>query len=557
MGPHFPRPGLFDIRDEVCLAIGGFRHGQVVVDNDGDQAVVVGVRFDDEDADLPKLWFRCDGNEGAGVYSQYHLLRKEFKVVGSRQLQEVLPSDPIFENQGRQKSRMEELLTGLLKQENEGRHDRLGSDFEFDYTFSYLMKSLNGLNVALFDIRDEVCMPVGGFKHGDVVKCGGSTMVVIGVRPDRTGTSHQLWVHVDGCSPGACICEHPEFIRMVGEVVGKRKVEEYKDPVPTSFSPEFIQGLQPTFRFPIGARGRTRIGLFDIRDEVCLHVGGCKHGERLKDGGLEMVAIGVAMDDGVPEMFLRVLKPKQSPGAGTFERLKMMLPFMKSLGQAAVQEASEDIPERGSMFLSTSEEAVDICRSGRDTESGSGSDISVDQETSEPMPCRVSEADEGQVSGHAVLLSLSHTGSKVKDALLLAENLADCRKDVVDAGCEVTPTWANGAVLLMPLTQMQAQEAQLELRPHHIVAFNGDKDRILAALQTLPCRSRPKIRAEVGLPKRKAARVWEPDVDLVLTVDRTFLTCIPAAPSEASVMESAPCGDVNSTQPENPRKRGN
>ena len=38
--------------------------------------------------------------------------------------------------------------------------------------------------------------------------------------------------------------------------------------------------------------------------------------------------------------------------------------------------------------------------------------------------------------------------------------------------------------------------------------------------------------------------------------DRTFLTRIPAAP-EASALESAPCSDMNSAQPVNPRKRGN
>ena len=105
---------------------------------------------------------------------------------------------------------------------------------------------------------------------------------------------------------------------------------------------------------------------------------------------------------------------------------------------------------------------------------------------------------------------------------------------------------------------MEAEEAQLDLRPHHIVTLNGDKDRILAALQTLPCRSRPRIRKEAEVPRHqpKQVPVWKEDVELILTVDRTFLTCIPAAPSEAA-LESAPCGDMKSAQPVNPRKRGN
>ena len=69
-------------------------------------------------------------------------------------------------------------FSGLFEREQEG---KLDSDFEFDYTFRYLQKSCHP---ALFDIRDEVCMPIGGYKHGDLVKCGGHTMVVIGVRPE-------------------------------------------------------------------------------------------------------------------------------------------------------------------------------------------------------------------------------------------------------------------------------------------------------------------------------------------------------------------------------------
>jgi len=103
VGTRFARPGLFDIRDEICFAVGGFRHGQVVEDNDGDRAVVVGVRCEEDWEATPNLWFKCDGNEGAGLYNDYHLVRKDFKVLGRRELQEVLPSDPMFQNQDTKK----------------------------------------------------------------------------------------------------------------------------------------------------------------------------------------------------------------------------------------------------------------------------------------------------------------------------------------------------------------------------------------------------------------------------------------------------------------------
>ena len=562
LGPHFARPGLFDVRDEVCLAVGGFRHGQVVEDHDGDRAVVVGVRCSEEDSEpTPKLWFRCDGNEGAGIYTEYHLVRKQFKVLGSRELHEVLPSDPMFQNQDPKKKKrgiLKELLQGLhglLEREHDVPIDEDFKDFEFDYSFRYLQKCLEP---AMFDIRDEACMPVGGFKHGDMVECPGlmDPSVVIGVRPDRQGRA-RLWMHMEG-TPGAGLFEHQYLIRMGGRVTGKKQVEEYQDPAPRIFSQDFIQGLQFTFRFPIGLGPQTQLGLFDIRDEVCLHVGECKHGERLKWDEMEMVAIGVAVDESLPEMFFQVVKPFRSPGAGTLSRLKAIRPFMEFLGQEVVEEILESGSGRGSTD-STSETSGD----GFQVPSRSSSEEDweeKDQHTcSEVKLCKSSEqGDESKSAGHAVLLCLSHTGVKVKDALLKAECLADCRQDVIDAGCEVHPEWANGAVLLMPLTELQAQDNQLELRPHHVVAFKGDKERVLAALQTLPCRSRPKIREEQGLPTRKfEASLWQPDADMILTVDRTFLTCLPAAPSECTAHESAPCGDANSKQPANPRKKGN
>ena len=301
-GAHFAEPALFDIRDEVCLAVGGFRHGQEIEDHEGDRAVVVGVRCEEDSEPTPKLWFKWDGSVGAVMYSKYHLVRKQFKVLGSRELNEVLPSDPMFQNQDTKKRGMKGIvkellqgLHGLLERE----HDvPIDEDFEFDYSFRYLQKSLEP---AMFDIRDEACMPVGGFRHGDVVECPlTDPSVVIGVRPDRQGRA-RLWMHVEG-SPGAGLFEHQHLIRMGGRVTGKRQVEEYQDPAPRIFSQDFIQGLQFTFRFPIGLGRRTKLASFDIRDEVCLHVGECKHGERLKWDEMEMVAIGVAVEESLPEI---------------------------------------------------------------------------------------------------------------------------------------------------------------------------------------------------------------------------------------------------------------
>jgi len=62
-----PPCSRFDIRDEVCLAAGGFLHGQVVKDRTGREFVAVGVKLAEGE---PKLWFhpRDLGRPGAGAF---------------------------------------------------------------------------------------------------------------------------------------------------------------------------------------------------------------------------------------------------------------------------------------------------------------------------------------------------------------------------------------------------------------------------------------------------------------------------------------------------------
>ena len=270
-GLHDPNPAKFDIRENVCRAVGGFTHGQVLTDHDGDEAVVVGVKMDDG---VPKLWFKFEKGQGAGLYGRYHLCRQDFKVAGKRRLQEVPASDAMYKNNDGKatlKSMLELLERGLRKARSGSQErEQLDPDFAFDFTFRYLRK--NG-EPALFDIRDDVCLAVGGFRHGDVV-CHGllgqkTTSLVIGVRPDNEGVP-KLWMHVDG-SLGAGIFEDQDFVRMTSFVKCRKEVPELSQDAEQSFSHEFITSLQCTFHYPVGL-GRQRPALFDVRDEVCLQV---------------------------------------------------------------------------------------------------------------------------------------------------------------------------------------------------------------------------------------------------------------------------------------------
>merc|ERR1712139_464741 len=82
----------------------------------------------------------------------------------------------------------------------------------------------------------------------------------------------------------------------------------------------------------------------------------------------------------------------------------------------------------------------------------------------------------------------------VNTALLSSPPLSAVIERVIQAGCEVCPEWTP-AKLLVPLTQEMVGELGIELRAHHIVAHEGDKQLIEAALRTLPCRRRPTLSA--------------------------------------------------------------
>merc|ERR1719265_70462 len=69
----------FDVRDEVCLRVGGFRHGQAVLDSDGMKAVAVGVRDG-------RMWFWYEKAWGASTPKNYAEWRGAARVAGSVKL---------------------------------------------------------------------------------------------------------------------------------------------------------------------------------------------------------------------------------------------------------------------------------------------------------------------------------------------------------------------------------------------------------------------------------------------------------------------------------------
>lgn len=164
-----------------------------------------------------------------------------------------------------------------------------------------------------------------------------------------------------------------------------------------------------------------------------------------------------------------------------------------------------------------------------------------------------------------VVLRLSCRTVEVEQKLLHSAELLDIRDRVVEAGCELMPEWASGAIFLVPLTQDMIMEANIdELRAHHVLALEDDVDCIKCALAEIPKRRRPKVKG-VGAgtpltPRDEVAKaqgiqggpIQDHEFEtctkaltsdqVYLTVERTFLSYLePKVVSECSqIAQSAP-----------------
>merc|ERR1712176_838671 len=86
---------------------------------------------------------------------------------------------------------------------------------------------------------------------------------------------------------------------------------------------------------------------------------------------------------------------------------------------------------------------------------------------------------------------------------MTADALDDCRRRVLEARCELSPEWGNGALFLLPFRdQSKYQELQIQgmkledLKPYNIVASRDDEDLVKQALAHVPRRRRPQCKRE-------------------------------------------------------------
>jgi len=90
-GLNFPHPEMFDIRDDICMKVGGFTHGQVVTTLSGDdEFVVIGVKGC-IGMGMPQLWYLPRGERGAGLLSfsdSPAIANKLLRAIGTETVQE-------------------------------------------------------------------------------------------------------------------------------------------------------------------------------------------------------------------------------------------------------------------------------------------------------------------------------------------------------------------------------------------------------------------------------------------------------------------------------------
>ncbi|CAE8624814.1 unnamed protein product [Polarella glacialis] len=97
---------------------------------------------------------------------------------------------------------------------------------------------------------------------------------------------------------------------------------------------------------------------------------------------------------------------------------------------------------------------------------------------------------------HVVLWRLTNCSKQISHILQTSDELRACHDRVQEAGCELTPAWAGGALLLVPLTLEHYTELNLKFDPHHVLSLSSDRERLEAALMAVPYRKRPDVRSD-------------------------------------------------------------
>ncbi|CAE7541974.1 unnamed protein product [Symbiodinium sp. CCMP2592] len=101
---------------------------------------------------------------------------------------------------------------------------------------------------------------------------------------------------------------------------------------------------------------------------------------------------------------------------------------------------------------------------------------------------------------------------QVINLLLQSPVLEPCHERVRNSGCGVSPTWANGAKILVPgILAQDVHDAGVTLQDHHVLVYSSEIELVRRALAAMPCRERPKVAHHQDMGKMRKPRM--PDAD--------------------------------------------
>ncbi|GBG33642.1 AIG1 family protein [Hondaea fermentalgiana] len=263
--PHWAR---FDVRPEVCRAVGGFAPGDVIrLNRVGHEAICIGLAGTNNGIGLS---FFSKADEGATIYPKF-ILQRAAKGKPSR-VTEVKHSDMLYHAD-----------TGP----SNDRIAKVALDMEAD--FPYVIGAQYE-EQAMFDTRPEI---IGVFAPG--LKCGDQlglnagdrgyrTLTVIGVA--KHNSEHpRLFMHADnhvGATVWPRLHEHYHEgeegrLKKVGTETVRPVTVAVDDFTPPSEAELRKLQLLPMLEFPVGNFG-ARTAKFDVRPEVCGRLCGFKPG---------------------------------------------------------------------------------------------------------------------------------------------------------------------------------------------------------------------------------------------------------------------------------------
>ncbi|CAK9091438.1 Immune-associated nucleotide-binding protein 7 (AtIAN7) (AIG1-like protein) [Durusdinium trenchii] len=229
IGNNFPEPAQFDIRDEILEKFKfGLRHGdrlELKRDDNSRMFTVVGVSM--HNADYPRFWMHEDGDAGATIWLRLHEdLGSKFAATGENRG----PLQPLNVNED---------FWWQMPSPEVVREMTIRETYQFPKGRHVLVRN------AMFDVSDEVCLKLCGYKSGTVLQVRNRDffLTVVGAHRDPDDNEIKLWFYKRGDQGVGLMPNYPRLIRS-GALV-KAEAAVLVEALELSFGPSKVPRTKP------------------------------------------------------------------------------------------------------------------------------------------------------------------------------------------------------------------------------------------------------------------------------------------------------------------------